>query len=201
MSFLCQAVCNSFDLANQITDRGSGAGMNISFWHPLVGGIGQGEAYFYTGLYATNNYANPPSPFGPMVVLQEYDSNQNICLSAPLGFTTVWECNGSGRPCKLGIYSLQAPAGYIALGSIAVADFNTPPTLVDYPGLMCVREEFCQLVSLTKENLIWDDRDSGADSHVLVWQLPYSGACFAHSCEPSQGYPTTIQTFDIILLP
>ncbi|KAB7769869.1 MULTISPECIES: Vps62-related protein [Xanthomonas] len=201
MSFLCQGVCNSFDLNKQITDQGSRSGREISFWHPLVSGIGHGEDYFYIGLYATNNYANPPSPSGPVVVLQEYDSDKNLCLSAPLGFTTVWECEGNDSPCNLGIYNLQAPAGYIALGSIAVADFNTPPSLADYPSLMCVRDEFCQVVTLGKENLIWDNAESGADRNVLVWQLPYSGACFARGYQRSQGYPTDIQTFDLMLPP
>jgi len=73
-------------------------------------------------------------------------------------------------------------------------DFNSPPQVAQYPGLMCVRQDLVTPVTLnTTSNFIWADHNSKATGDVSVFQLPNSGLCYAVS-----GYPTSINAYDIV---
>lgn len=192
-SFLQAQAVNQF--TNQVTDKGSRANGDVSFWQPDYNDPG----YYYFGCYAINNYNTSIS--GPQFVFMAVnDDAQHPCMKAPLGFQQQWTCIGNDQPSNLGIYTLLAPPGYIALGSIAVADFNNPPTLADYPNLMCVRQDFCQKVTLTSPpDLVWTDQGSGAPLDVSVWMLPNSSNCIATVADKS--YPSQVKVYDLATPP
>ncbi|MBP2845903.1 Vps62-related protein [Dickeya oryzae] len=185
-SFLQFQSTNTFVLNNIINDVGSGADQDLSLWCPVVP-----SGWSYLGLYPTNNYNNPPNPSGPQWLIQGSDTT---CLSAPTGFSTIWTCSHNDRPSNLGIYAPLAPNGYIAIGSIAVMDFNSPPTVGAWPNLMCVRQDLCQQVTLSLTNRIWCDQGSRAPLDVSVWLLPNALTCVA---TVGNGYPDEVSVWDV----
>lgn len=184
-----------------IDDRESHATADISFWIPSIHQQLPGSKttpitspFYYMGYYATNNYTTPPAGF--CNIYQGNDgSESNPCFKAPTGFAEIWTCSGNGAPSYLGIYNPIAPDGYIAIGTVAVMDFKWPPTVDQYPGLMCVREDLVTQVTLnTTNNYVWADHNSKATQDVTVFQLPNSQLCYAVS-----GYPSSVTAWDIVL--
>lgn len=175
---------------NQITDQGSGAYTDIAFWQ-----VQPNNGFYYLGLYAVNNYNNPPQGFQMTYQANNLD-NKGACLVAPTGFSTVWVCGGNGGNCWLGIYAPIAPPGYIALGCVASSNFYTsPPQLSDFPGLMCVRQDLCTQVVLTvDQNLIYADHGDGCYDDVTVFMLPNSQTPYAVS-----GYPNSVVAYDVAI--
>lgn len=193
------ATSTFFTSSHVINDRGSGAKMDMSLWTPNLSKLNPpghgGQNWSYLGLFPTNNYNDPPSPPGPLFLVRSLvidGPGGKPPLMAPTAFAEMWECRHNNRPSNLGIYSPVAPFGYIAIGSIAVMDFNNPPKVSEYPNLMCVRQDLCVKVTLTQNNLIWNDHGSGAPQDVSVFMLPNSNTCIAVA-----GYPTTYDTYDI----
>ena len=168
-SFLKFMSCQQFDEVDQVTDKGSKATLGVSFWTPLPP-----DGWFYLGMYATPNYNNPPSPSGPIWVVQSSetsDTDEDPPLAPPSLLVQTWTCVDGDQSSNLGIYSLVAPPGYIALGSIAVPDFKSPPDPDDYPELMCVRQDLCTQVTVESGNVVWTDKGSKAPLDVTVWLL------------------------------
>ena len=130
-------------------------------------------------MYATPNYNNPPSPSGPIWVVQssETSDTDEDPLAPPSLLVQTWTCVDGDQSSNLGIYSLVAPPGYIALGSIAVPDFKSPPDPDDYPELMCVRQDLCTQVTVESGNVVWTDKGSKAPLDVTVWLLPGAQTC------------------------
>lgn len=193
-SFLKFMSCQQFNDGNQVTDKGSKATLGASFWVPSPQ-----AGWFYLGMYATPNYNNPPSPSGPIWVVQSSGTSgtdTNPPLARPDAFVQTWTCVDGDQSSNLGIYSLQAPPGYVGLGSIAVPDFNSPPELKDYPGLMCVRQDLCKQVTVESGNVVWTDKGSKAPLDVTVWLLPGAQTCYAVANQ-SGGYPESYQVWDL----
>lgn len=193
-SFLLFSTCQQFDTAKPVTDTGSKAKLGASFWQPLPP-----SGWFYLGFYATPNYNNPPSPSGPLMVVKPSASpgtGELAALAPPIALVPIWTCIGNHQKSNLGIYGLVAPPGYIGLGSIAVPDFNSPPQVDSYPGLMCVRQDLCRQVTVATGNVIWTDKDSGAPTDVTVWLLPTAQTCYAVANQ-SGGYPDSYQVWDL----
>jgi hypothetical protein len=145
--------------------------------------------YYYLGYYATNNFSNPPAGSCNIYMANDVEKS-SPCFAPPVGFSEIWKCTGNSAPSYLGIYNPIAPTGYIAIGTVAVMDFNSPPQLAQYPGLMCVRQDL--VTQITTSNIIWADHNSKATGDVSVFQLPNSGLCYA-----VVGYPTSITAYDI----
>ncbi|MBR8656125.1 Vps62-related protein [Achromobacter sp. Marseille-Q0513] len=176
-----------------ITDKGSGATSGISFWQPVLPG---GE-WCYLGFFGAPNY-NVPS--GPQVIVKPTKTplgNPNPPLKPPQGFVQAWTCIDHDQSSNLGIYNIQAPPGYIGLGCIAVPDFNTPPVVTDYLGLMCVRHDLCKSITVDGDNLVWTDNGSKAPTDVSIWLLPNAKTCFATVSETS--YPPSAPAYDVVM--
>lgn len=189
MGSLAAQLYTAFNTSWLINDQQSGATADVSFWVPT--GITTPSTY-YLGLMATPNYTVPPNPISTYYVYSPSGTNALPPLVAPSSFHTVWTCSGNDKPSNLGIYNPVAPSGYVAIGSVAVMNFNHQPSPLDFFGLMCVRSDLTVQVTLGANDLIWTDRGSGASGDVSVWRLPYSGVCFA-----AAGYPTTITATDV----
>lgn len=200
MSNLIVQAINQFDLSNIINDRGSGAWDRGSFWAPDTTALGTGpDQYYYSGMFGTSNYECPPNPSGPLFAFQMYDDNGETALASPAGFSTVWTCSGNGQPSNLGFFNPIAPDGHITVGSIATMQFKNVPQIADYPNLMCVRQDLCEIVTLTQTDQVWTDRDSDAPQNVIIWKLPVSGAMYAIGYTRDEGYPSTAIAYDIVL--
>lgn len=176
---------------NPVSDQGSRAHTDIIFWDPTY----QGTNYFFLGMLPqkVSGYPQPPTP--PTNAMPIISPNNISCLSSPDSFSLLWSCVGNDQASNLGIFEPVPPEGFVALGSVAVSDFNIPPGLYHYALLRCVKKELCQKVPLTKENLIWTDQGSGAPKDVSVWLLPNAGCCIATIAD---GYPDSVEVWDLI---
>jgi hypothetical protein len=173
--------------APPVTDNGSRADSDISFWVP--DGIPNGWSML--GMTATPNYNNPPS-----LTQNIYQSSRPEGLARPVGFAQVWTCVGHDQSSNLGIYMPIAPDGYIALGCVAVPNFNQPPNFPSFPALMCVQQDLCEQVTLSSStNLVWTDQGSRAPLDVCVWMLPNAQTCVATSRK--DGYPGSVVVWDL----
>lgn len=184
-SAILQLESQSSFLPVPVTDRGSGANDDVSFWtpQPITG-------FSWLGMFASPNYN--PTPSGTTFLERGAGVYSKPLLAPAVGFNQVWTCSDNDQPSNLGIYSLQAPPGYIGIGTIAVPDFNSPPDLASYPNLMCVRQDLCVQVSVS--NVIWDDKGSGAPIDVTVFMLPTSQIA---SAAAMNGYPGSATVWDL----
>ncbi|WP_446901338.1 Vps62-related protein [Burkholderia sp. YIM B11467] len=170
-----------------VTDSGSRASGDISFWIPYEIPAG----WSMLGMSATPNYNSPPS-----LTQNVYKPSEPNGLISPTGFAQVWTCVGHDQPSNLGIYMPIAPDGYIALGCVAVTNFNEPPGSSSFPALKCVRQDLCEQVTLSSDaNLVWTDAGSHAPIDVCVWMLPTAKTCVATA--RGNGYPSSIVVWDL----
>jgi hypothetical protein len=183
--YLISEVTSDFE-STPVTDVGSKASAAISFWTPKPHGD-----FHMLGLTAAPNYNNPPA-----LTQKLYISSGLEGLAVPTGMTMIWTCIGDHQSSNLGIYMPQAPDGFIAIGCVAVMNFNQPPDATTYAGLRCVREDLCERVTLTSDaDLIWTDEGSRAPTNVSVWMLPTAQTCVA--TVQKSGYPTSVSVWDI----
>ncbi|WP_299009385.1 Vps62-related protein [uncultured Caulobacter sp.] len=182
---ILQLESQSTFLLNPVTDKGSRAKDDVSFWTPQPI-----QGFSWLGMFAVPNYN--PAPSGATFLEKSAGAYSRPLLAPPVGFNQVWTCVGDGQPSNLGIYSLQAPPGYIGLGTIAVPDFNSPPMLGNYPNLMCVRQDLCKQVSVS--TVVWNDQGSGAPLDVTVFMLPTAQIAAAFV---ANGYPGSATVWDL----
>ena len=70
-------------------------------------------------MYATPNYNNPPSPSGPIWSYSPRKRQiRTRILAPPSLLVQTWTCVDGDQSSNLGIYSLVAPPGYIALAAL-----------------------------------------------------------------------------------
>jgi len=158
MSKLYVSLTRTFGQENLYWDKGSGAGMDGAFWRPVAP-----DGYFILGDYAQGDYA---SPHGTMAVVKAQDDpGKEPLLALPVSFDRIWYDKDSGADEDGAVWVPKAPAGYVALGGVATRGYNPPP--VD--TIRCVR--FDLLVQGTFGTLIWNDKGSGADQDIAVWNI------------------------------
>lgn len=195
--YLLATRCTSFitggSALSPIDDQGSRADRDVMFWLPS----GLTSQQYYLGMIACSipNYNNSTPPTGTFTYIfnLENDDPANSLLARPTGFTQLWACVGNDQPSNLGIYTINAPAGYVGLGCIAVSNFNSPPQISDYPQLMCVRGDLVTS-GYTVSNSIWTDKGSGAPLDVSIWQSPLSNIALANL---NKEYPNSHQVSDL----
>ena len=97
----------------------------------------------------------PPAAADPAVVLDVLEVDQ---------YTWVYDDSGSGALTDASIWRPVAPAGYVALGDVAVAGHDPPgfATLV-------VRDDPTALRPPVGYEQIWNDEGSGGVNDVAVW--------------------------------
>ncbi len=95
-------------------------------------------------------------------------------LRPPTDFELIWRDRGSGADANGAVWRPIPPAGYVALGDVFTGSWAKP----DPAWHACVRKEaggrkYVREAQIAE--LIWDDRGSGADANVSVWQVRNPG--------------------------
>lgn len=95
-------------------------------------------------------------------------------LKPPTDFELIWRDAGSGADSNGAVWRPIPPAGYVALGDVFTGSWTKP----DPVWYVCVRKEaggrkYVREAQIAE--LIWDDRGSGADRDVSVWQIRNPG--------------------------
>ncbi|WP_199745869.1 Vps62-related protein [Corallococcus sp. AB030] len=134
-------------------DHGTGATNDIAVWRP---DLSQTPGFFSLGDVAMPNRGQAPAT--TFVVRGEGD-----LLARPSNYNWIWDDSGSGGTHDVSFWEPVAPAGYTCLGHVAVLGYSKPSTDL----IRCVRSEY---VLPANPAWVWDDRGSGADDDIGVWQ-------------------------------
>ena len=135
------------------TDRGSGADRDISIYRP----VNVPSEYRSLGDVAV------PAPEYPGIAFIG-KKIKNDAFQDPLHFYPIWNDRGSGADWDVTFYRPVCSDGYVPLGDVAVRNHNTYPNKHD---AVCVKRAY---VVLGKWKFIWNDRGSGADRDVSVFE-------------------------------
>ncbi|HEX7316671.1 MAG TPA: Vps62-related protein [Pyrinomonadaceae bacterium] len=140
-------------------DHGTGSSMDVSVYRPAP----SDSTFFIVGDYAQGNYNNP---YGPSLIVKALNDNpSNPLLKAPTGYSQVWNDHGSGGTYDGSFWYPVAPDGYVSIGCVCNGGYN-PPVIPQY---MCVRKDLT--TSAQGGPLIWNDRGSGANMDVSLYQI------------------------------
>ena len=101
--------------------------------------------------------------------------NDATHLAVPIGLTMNWVDEHDHRIKGSrggGLFTAVCPAGFVALGSVALYRddiLTTNVTVSDFPRLRCVAKDFAKPVPAADLKLLWDDHGSRIDFSGSVW--------------------------------
>jgi hypothetical protein len=143
-------------------DAGSGGDFDISFWRvPLPSG------YVRFGDYAHPSHATPADV--SMLVAED----DPLLFKPPTGYVEVWNEKGSKIKRPVSIWAPVPPAGYRALGHVAVAGHAAPA--VDY--IRCVKADLA--VSGSIIGPLYIDKGTKADKFCSIYAIGVTFRDFA----------------------
>ncbi|WP_025110931.1 Vps62-related protein [Pseudomonas sp. H1h] len=93
------------------------------------------------------------------------DPAKGKALSRPDDFELIWKDTGTKSRKDGAIWRPIAPEGYVALGSVCSNDHEKP----SLNAVRCVRADL--VIASNVNELIWNDRGSGAKQSVSVWSI------------------------------
>ncbi|WP_047237690.1 Vps62-related protein [Chromobacterium subtsugae] len=149
------------------TDKGTGSAKDVSIWRPAPTNPNQ----YIIGDHAQGDHGKSGS--GAIQVVEvENDDGSAPLLALPIDYTLIWTDKGSGGSSDGSIWLPNAPAGYVAIGSVAQSDYSKPYI----PNYRCIRRD---LVSETSAgDLIWNDEKSGAELDVSLYAIASAPGAF-----------------------
>ncbi len=131
-------------------DRRSGARRDISTHRP------KGPGGQSVGDIAVGHYSSPAT--APTVKAVKSDA-----LSHPNSFRKIWDDSGSGASWDGSFWEPICPGNYVPLGHVSVRS-HSRPSITD---VVCVKRDY---VVVGRWQYVWNDRGSGADDDVTVYQ-------------------------------
>lgn len=150
------------------TDKDSGAEKNLCVGRPkYLGG------WYYTGQWGLPQRFDFPAGFSSLLLRDSSSFQNNSATTAnkpaivkPNGFLGVW-----GEHPNWGLYSANAPDGYVAIGDIFERkDYGLVPTDWFYG---CIREDLVVptnwVAGTAQGNSLWTDMGSGAGANGAAW--------------------------------
>lgn len=144
-------------------DSGSTADLEGCFWRPRLPAGRNLFAFGDTGRSGRRPGRSGRIPPSSMLVGKPLVAS---AFAHPVGFTYVWNDEGSGATLFGWFFNPIPPAGYVSLGTITATDGATaPPT----NSVVCVRSDL--VVEGTVGDLIWNEVGSRATRHGSLWQI------------------------------
>jgi hypothetical protein len=133
-------------------DRGSGANRDFSSWRAKGS-----NKYYSLGDIGVASHSRP------RIALLVKATKQDA-LRAPTGYRLIWKDSGSGADWDVSFWEPICPPFYRAIGHVSVRRHRPQPK---YEDVRCVLSKY---TVQGKWSWIWNDRGSGADRDVGVWQ-------------------------------
>lgn len=109
------------------------------------------------------------------------DDPANPLLMPPVGYTQIWNDQGSGGHNDGSIWQPVPPDGYVAIGAVATTGY-APPAIANYA---CLRRD--QVEPTTYGVFIWSDQGSGGDNDVEIFGI--TGVSNAFVAQGNYGPP------------
>ncbi len=113
------------------------------------------------GVYGGN------SPTGAAVIVKSINDPDHRLIRRPLGWTQVWNDQGSGGSDNGAVWSAEAPDGFVGIGAVASLGYDAPII----PNYGCINTSL--LTQVTSGLIpIWKDQGSLAHQDVEFWAAP-----------------------------
>ncbi|MEL7531649.1 MAG: Vps62-related protein [Bacteroidota bacterium] len=141
-------------------DNGTGADLDLSTWKPLVN-----SGFYALGHYAKEGYG---APNAQMLSVRAIDPS---AVRHPVDYRKVYGDHGTGGDQDGAFWEPIAPAGYVALGTVATRSYEKPSV----KEVVCIRKDLVRRVSVGGQ--IWNDRGSGGDMDISLWNLGMGDEC------------------------
>eukprot|EP00750_Incisomonas_marina_P007646 INCI15019.2.p1 GENE.INCI15019.2~~INCI15019.2.p1 ORF type:complete len:838 (+),score=117.03 INCI15019.2:61-2514(+) len=152
-------------------DHGTGSAMDLSMFQPDDHCESSKQREWYEiGHFGMSGY-HLPGDCGVVVS----SLNDATHLAVPIGLTMNWVDEHDHRIKGSrggGLFTAVCPAGFVALGSVALYRddiLTTNVTVSDFPRLRCVAKDFAKPVPAADLKLLWDDHGSRIDFSGSVW--------------------------------
>ena len=153
-------------------DSGSGADYDVSTWRP-TGPSG----YYSLGDIAVRSHGRPRTAIIAKALKDDV-------FRAPTYYRRIWKDSGSGADWDVSFWEPICPPYYRNLGQVSVRRHSPMPSPSD---IRCVNTKY---TVVGKWQWIWNDRGSGADADVGIWQADpniYEQGVLAMSTVASHG--------------
>ncbi len=158
-----------FDLA--WNDSGSTGEIEVGFWRPR---LPAGQNIFAFGDAARPGRRARSAGRGTPASMLVGKPLVASAFAHPVGFTYVWNDEGSGATLDGFFFNPIPPAGYVSLGTMTITDAgahslptNTFRILTN--SVVCVRSDL--VVEGTVGDLIWNEVGSSAHHQVSLWKI------------------------------
>ena len=109
-------------------DTQSGASMPLSFWKPKTR-----PGFYIVSHTGHRSYGNP----GVGVILKSSDKEETNTFRNPLSYNKLWEAQFGVNP-KVTVWSLNCPAGYVALGTAVTTGGELP----EFGSIYCIHHKY-----------------------------------------------------------
>jgi hypothetical protein len=163
------------NLAESYADHGSGAAMDLFTFSPSCSATTAqpcNGTWYSLGDVARSSSASP----GRAIVARAGGADPHA-LAAPVSMELNWNSSQHGKSLGTsgGVYTPVCPAGYAALGAVAIRhDIATPGEITPalFPSLRCVKATYLRAPRNEKLSLLWDSRPATFDTNCSVWNQP-----------------------------
>jgi len=91
-------------------------------------------------------------------------------LAKPMGFNLAWS-NKGGKGNKIAIWNPTCPSGYVAIGQMATASYDSPS--VETSTIRCVN---ATIINYGKWTAIWNNAGTGSTMNGAIWMAEASSA-------------------------
>ena len=144
------------------TDRGTGARLGVTVYGPTLSAIPTG--YYMVGMSAVP--ATSAAGNRQMLYLLNPERDYNA-IAAPVSFSLIWKDKGSGGNMDGSFWRVNCPKTYVSLGDVAVGSWSAPSDELKRK-FACIHNKY--VIKAKLGNLIWNDRKSGADRDISLWE-------------------------------
>ena len=149
------------------TDRGSGADKDVAIYSAK-----NRAGYYIPSHFVVGSYSKPSFAY----MLRATDKDSDI-FTSPTGYNPIWNDRGSGADRDVQIYEPSCPDGYAYLGQVAIASYSSQPG--NDNEVSCVKREYIDELGREKWIKIWQDRGSGANKDVTLYEARSSNSNYA----------------------
>eukprot|EP00937_MAST-01D_sp_MAST-1D-sp2_P007861 g7861.t1 len=155
-------------------------------------------AWRRVGDFGNNGYGQPAAPL--LVVRATIDDPDAV--ARPVAMAMNWT-NKKGLSTHGsrdgGLFTPVCPAGYAALGSVAIYHEILKSTITpsNFPDLYCVRTAYTKSLAAADLTSAWTDNGSGCTYSGSVWTQPNTSMPFFAGASSSYDAPSGLATLDL----
>jgi hypothetical protein len=143
------------DYVNVYSDRGTGSNTDLSIWKPKP----------VNGFHALGHIAKAGHGAPKSVTIMVKSISNRAPLRNPVDYKFFYNDAGTGGDQDCSMWIPVPPAGYTALGSVAIRSHGKP----SLSEVVCVRNDLTTIANVGRQ--IWNDAGSGGNYDLTLWRI------------------------------